>query len=143
MLNIAQAIVIAALCVVPQSTVRRESVDRIEINAYFDEQGREIFTQAIFWDWDGERYQVRAWRMVKEGVPMPSRDWAGGYKMLWDDADTVREVRTPSVVQTWTQHDVEVSERETLPKEQRKELLGVGYDRPSGAMRPITKNDAD
>jgi hypothetical protein len=122
MLNIAQAIVIACLCIVPQSTVLRESVGAIERNFYYDEEGRLVFEQVIFCDIVAGEEEVAAWRLIKDPCIIPKRDWQGGWVATWMDADTVRQVRTGSVRESWTQYDPELVAREKLPNEKRRGL---------------------
>ena len=106
--------------VVPQpSPVLRESVEAIELNSFYDGDGRLVFQQAIFFDGKGD---VIAWRLVKDKAALPKRDWEGGYVATWLDADQVRQVRTGSVRETWTDYDVELEHRETLPQEKRRGL---------------------
>lgn len=53
----------------------RERVDIVETNHFFDYEGRLVFTQRIFYRWDNRacRYQVQAWRLVKDSVdPRPN-----------------------------------------------------------------------
>ena len=128
-----------ALGIAPQSDVVRESVDLIELNHFYDEHGRFIFDQIIFYDWSTaeSRYNVRAWRMVKSPSHLPQRDWRlGGYVVFWQDAEVIRRVRSASFRETWTQYDPELVEREHLPKERRKDLRTVRVDRPSPQSRP-------
>lgn len=107
--------------VVPRDTVTRESVASIEVNSFYDDSGKLVFVQNIFRD----EANVQAWRLVKDASQLPQRDWStGDYSVLWFDGDRLREVRTRSVVESWTQHDRELAERERLPKEQRHELRG-------------------
>jgi hypothetical protein len=136
------AIAIALLSIVPVGgDVTRESCDLIELNHYFDEHARLVFDQVIFYDWDGKRYQVRAWRLVKQEGQVPQRDWANnGYSAMWHDGEELRRMFSRSIRETWTQQggegDPELNEREWLPKERRKELRCVRWDKPSGAIRP-------
>lgn len=114
-----------ALAIVPVQDVARDRVDLVEVNHFFDDQGRKVFDQAIFYDFctATERFQVRAWRLVKDQSQLPERDWEhGGYAILWQDGETVREVRAAMVRETWTQVDVELLEREILPQNKRKGL---------------------
>lgn len=114
-----------ALTILPLSDVARESVDLIELNHYFDQEGRLVFDQVIFYDWsEGDaRYNVREWRLVKNPAQIPSRDWNdGGYRAMWDDGALVRQVRSKSYRETWTQYDPELEAREVLPKESRRTL---------------------
>lgn len=105
--------------------VARESVDLIELNHFYDEQGRLVFDQVIFYDWSSEcaRYNVRAWRLVKTTAQLPQRDWgSGGYVAMWQDGEQFRRLQSKHFCETWTQYDPELHEREHLPKERRHEL---------------------
>jgi hypothetical protein len=136
--------------------VARETVDLVEVNHFYDEQGRLVFDQTIFYDWsaDNGRHMVRAWRLVKNPAQLPQRDWNdGGYVSIWHDGDVLRHVRATSIRETWTQYDPELVEREFLPKEHRKELRVVKVDRtpprtrqphdlPRPASRPAASDTA-
>ncbi len=122
-----------AFGIAPQEDVARESVDLIELNHFYDEHGRLVFDQVIFYDWSAgdSRYHVRAWRLVKNPSQLPQRDWAGGgYSAMWQDGEQIRNIRSKSIRETWTQHDPELVEREYLPKEKRKELRTVSASKP-------------
>ena len=132
---IALSATIVVLGITPQEDVARESVDLIEVNHFYDEHGRLVFDQVIFYDWsqDDARYMVRAWRLVKNPAQLPQRDWkgGGGYLVVWQDGELLRHVRAQSIRETWTQYDPELVEREYLPKERRKELRPVKLTRPA------------
>jgi hypothetical protein len=119
---------LVAFGIAPQEDVARESVDLIELNHFYDEHGRLVFDQVIFYDWSSSesRYNVRAWRLVKNPSQLPQRDWSGGgYSAMWQDGEQIRHIRSKSIRETWTQYDPELVEREYLPKEKRKELKTV------------------
>lgn len=120
-MNIIQAIVIACLCILPApSPVLRDSVCVLEINSYFDDEGRLVFSQLIGWE---DNDTVRFWRLAKEPSHVPSRDWAnGGYRVTFTDGERVRTVTAASFRETWTQWDVELANRSVVPPEQRREL---------------------
>jgi hypothetical protein len=146
---------LALLSILPRESVVRERCDLVEINHFYDEHARLVFDQIIFMDWQdgdrtltgltsgqehssllvkGDRYQVRAWRLIKSPNQLPLRDWEhGGYVTLWQDGEVLRQVRTPHVRESWTQAgavgDPELNEREYLPKERRREL------RPSRVLK--------
>jgi hypothetical protein len=125
-----------ALGIAPQDDAVRESVDLIELNHFYDEHGRLVFDQVIFYDWSaGEaRYSVRAWRLVKNQAQLPQRDWRlGGYSAMWQDGEQIRYIHSKSIRETWTQYDPELVEREYLPKERRRELRTVKMSRPSSS----------
>lgn len=110
-----------ALATVPHETVLHDSADLIEVNAYFDEDGRAVFTQLIFYDWTDGAYRVFAWRMVKHPRCVPVYDAARGcYVSLMREGELIRQVTAPSVRWTWTQHDPEVADRQFLGKCQRR-----------------------
>lgn len=132
-------LVLLLLAILPRDTTVRESVDLIELNHFYDEHGRLVFDQVIFYDWSAgeDRYNVRAWRLIKNHSQIPLRDWRhGGYEARWHDGEQLRQIRSKLIRETWTQYDPELVEREYLPKERRKELRVSVFDRPSGANRP-------
>jgi hypothetical protein len=135
--------IFVGLGVSPREDVARETVDLIEVNHFYDEQGRLVFDQVIFYDWSeaDSRYMVRAWRLVKSPSQLPQKDWkSGGYVALWQDCgqggEVLRRVHSQSIRETWTQHDPELVEREYLPKEKRKELRTVKVTRPVTPATP-------
>lgn len=112
-----------------------ERCDVIEVNAYFDDQAKHVFDQLLLWDWvhDDGRYQLRAWRMVKwnpatkESAPtsqmLPRFDQGRGVWVCeWMDGDVHRRIVAESLRVTQTQYDAELTERDVLPKEHRREL---------------------
>jgi len=135
MVSVTASLTIAAAAVSfqPVESVTSEVVDLIEVNHFYDEQGRLQFDQVIYYDWsepDG-RYQVRAWRMLKSAAQIPRHDRRrNAYVATWYDADQLRRVSAASFRETWTQHDPEMVEREFLPKERRRGFrMGLGGPR--------------
>ena len=129
--------IVVALGLNPTEDVARERVDLMEVNHFYDEQGRLVFDQIIFYDWSPEhsRYMVRAWRMVKNPAQLPERDWRdGGYLTVWQDGEVLRRIRAESIRETWTQYDPELIEREYLPRERRRELRVIKVEKV--AARP-------
>ena len=117
--------IVIACGIAPHEDVARETVDLIEVNHFYDEQGRLVFDQLIFYDWSAEhsRYMVRAWRLVKSSSQLPQQNFpGGGYTSVWHDGELLRSVQAQSMRESWTQYDPELVEREYLPKERRKEL---------------------
>ena len=115
----------SSFAISPREDVASERVDLIEVNHFYDDQGRLVFDQLLFYDWshDDGRYQLRAWRMVKNNTQLPQRNWqSGGYVATWQDGDVLRKISAASTRESWTQYDPELTEREFLPKEKRREL---------------------
>ena len=121
-----------AVCVLlgftPTEHAKVDRVDLVEINHFFDEQGRLVFDQLIFYDWCGvqKRYNVRDWRLLKSPAQIPVRNWKDrDYVAVWHDfkeRDVLRKVVAKMIRETWTQYDPELVEREFLPQEKRREL---------------------
>ena len=109
----------------PVEDVASDRVDLVELNHFYDEKGRLVFDQIIFYDWSpaNNRYNVRAWRLLKTPAQVPYRSWPRGeYVAVWHDGEILRKVRADSLRESWTQYDPELVEREFLPKEKRREL---------------------
>lgn len=109
-----------------------EAVDLIEVNHFYDEQGRLVFDQAIFYEWSQkhDRYMIRAWRLVKNKSQLPQQDHRrGGWLTVWHDGEILRRVWSQSYRESFTQYDPELAERDHLPKEQRRELLNIKIKR--------------
>jgi hypothetical protein len=121
----AVAILFTALGSSGPEVVARDEVDLVEINHFYDENGKHVFDQLIFYDWSAEqsRFQVRAWRLVKSPTQLPQRNWQRGeFEAVWHDGDVLRKIHAFSTRETWTQYDPELIERSSLPREQRREL---------------------
>ncbi|MCA9154400.1 MAG: hypothetical protein R3C99_08655 [Pirellulaceae bacterium] len=128
------AICLAAICLTPVDDVAYDRVDMVEVNHFYDEHGRPVFDQVIFYDWCPvqSRYNVRAWRLLKTPAQVPYRSrQQDGFVAVWYDGDTLRKVKANAMRESWTQHDPELVEREYLPKEQRRELCKLNGKCPS------------
>lgn len=109
----------------PELTLE-DRADVAEVNHFYDEQGRLVFDQAIWWEWSPihERHQCLAWRLIKSPSQLPVPDHErGGFAATWNDGEVIRTVRADSYRETWLQYDPELADREVLPKERRRELL--------------------
>ncbi len=105
--------------------VPTDRVDLIEVNHCYDQRGRLVFDQVLFYHWSStdRRFHVRDWRLLKHPGQLPHKMLGGtDYVAIWLDGDVVRRVVAPSVRETWTQYDPEVVERDRLPKEARRKL---------------------
>lgn len=124
-LTLTMALLCSALGTNPARHVTVDQVEVIEYNHFYDEQGRHVFDQLIFYDWSPRenRYQIRDWRLIKTVSQSPYYDVNRGlYLATWHDGLTLRQVRAAAIRETWTQYDPELLERSVLPKEQRREL---------------------
>jgi hypothetical protein len=127
----------------PQLPHVEDEVDMFEVNHFFDGDGRLIFDQLIFWEINGEHYDVVSWRLIKRPEQMPVSDQRGGYVVVWRDGELMRRVNAATAIETWTQYDPEATSRDVLAKELRRELRqppkAFRNDRPAGAIRPFVR----
>lgn len=117
------------LSLLPDYNIVCTNVDAIELNNYYDENGRHVFSQYIFWKWeegnDGERFYVQDWRLynLKKKQYLPTYDWKRKvYSVNWIDGKHHRKIRSPIFFQSWTQHDPEVEDRKYKPQLKRAKL---------------------
>lgn len=121
-------VLVSVVCLNPTEDIAAERVDLIEINHFYDEKGRLVFDQIIFYDWSAadSRFQVRAWRLLKQPAQIPHRNWKqGNFTAVWYDGPVLRNVRSDTLRETWTQYDPELLEREFLPTEKRRKLRNL------------------
>jgi hypothetical protein len=115
----------------PRDEATVDRVDLVELNHCFDEYGRPAIDQLIFYDWCTTecRFQVRAWRLLKTPAQMPRPDVSGGYMIRWQDGAVLRQIYAKQFRETWTQYDPELTEREFLPKDKRRDLRKLAKSR--------------
>lgn len=109
----------------PRDEPITDHADVIEVNHFYDERGKLVFDQIIFWRWCDVRceHHVMAWRFLKKKEQIPRRDlYRRGFVTVWHDSGTLRRVRSPSLLETWTQFDPEVHDRQFLPQDRRRGL---------------------
>ncbi|MBI1249471.1 hypothetical protein GC197_16725 [bacterium] len=122
---VASILTVASMGASPVETHLVDRVDLIEINHLYDLQGRLVINQLIFYQWDNasQRFQVRAWRLLKTDDQLPRKSWnKDQYICLWRDMNVHRKVYADNVRETWTTYDPEVMERNLFPIENRSEL---------------------
>ena len=118
----------------PPRNVASEHIDLIEVNHYFDGTGKSVFDQLIFYNWDepARRYNVVAWRLLKNPNQLPVRNPRNGrYYSSWHDGKILRVIHADHKMETWTQYDPETRERKFLPKSGRSNLLRIDLRKPS------------
>ena len=128
------------LGLMPTAPVAEDTADVVEVNRFYDEDGRQVFTQLIFWDWiaDQGAFRVFAWRIVKSPDQMPVYDgWRGCYVTQFFDQNTLRRVRAKSRRDTWTQYDPELFDRQFLPQQSRR---GLALETSRAPPAPVTSS---
>ncbi len=117
-----------AICLAsdPPATAITQHVDLIEINHYYDDAGKSVFDQLIYYNWDqhANRFNVCAWRLIKNPNQLPVRQPASGkYMSTWHDDKLLLVVYADRTMESWTQYDPETMERTFFPKENRPDLI--------------------
>lgn len=136
------AALLTAVSLNPIEPATEERVDLMEVNHFYDEHGKLVFDQVIFYDWCEKqcRFNVRAWRLLKKPTQVPRRNWSSGdYVAVWQDGEQLRKVRAATMRESWTQYDPELVERQFLPKDQRRELQKLVVGKPRQRRRPIQR----
>jgi len=61
-------LIFSAVSVIDPIVAIRDRVDKVECNHFYDNNGRHVFDQIIYWDWNEieNRYDVVDWRSEKE-----------------------------------------------------------------------------
>lgn len=100
-----------------------------EDNSFYDEHGKLVFDQNIWWD--GEN--VQAWRLWKKRSTEASYDYQRRrYSSVFMDGERLRRVVSKTKIRSWTQHDPELADRCNLEKEYRRDLLKEPKPEDSG-----------
>jgi len=103
-----------------------QNVDLIEVNHFYDENGKHVFDQLLFKDWSDRagRHQVVDWKLIKSAHHTPQFNHASNrWVLVYHDAGYMRVIYGTYKDESWTQYDPELIERKFLPKEDRKKLL--------------------
>jgi hypothetical protein len=132
------AIAITALLAIPTEERTGLAVDTcqtIDRNTFYDDQGRVVFEQMLFWEVRDEKEVIKDWRLIKEHTPDVVHDFARNeYTLTFHDGDATRVVRAKKYRETHFQHDIELRNRDVLPKEYRTLLQ---------KLRTITPHETD
>lgn len=98
-----------------------ESVDVVELNHFYDGDGKPVLDQLLFYRWNGSRHELIDWRSVKSPACLPVRH-GSRWECFWQDGHRWRRIRCASYRESWTQHDPELADREIMPYDSRQKL---------------------
>lgn len=109
------------------------TVDLAELNHFYDDNGRLVFDQIIFYSWSEveSRMQVREWSLMSTPATAtaPSRCSIPEFRhdlkvyVSYFNHPWFFKIYSRDYAETWTQYDPELAEREILPKEKRQPLF--------------------
>lgn len=106
-----------------------EKVDLIELNHFYDLEGKHQYDQIIFYEWSTEfrRFHVISWNLVEQELSrLPTRrPLQREYVVSWYDRDSrmEREVYSKIFRQTWSQVDPERANKKLIDEKYRVSLL--------------------
>lgn len=102
-----------------------DRVDVVEVNHFYDGQGKLVFCQILWWEWradeDGSAHRIVDWRLMKSSGQLPVRV-DGVWRCQWTDGERLRRVDAWSYRETWTQEDPELVDRLSMPPDQLRKL---------------------
>lgn len=98
-----------------------ESVDVVEVNHFYDGEGKLVLDQLLFYRWNVNCHQLIDWRLIKSPECLPVRH-GGHWECFWRDGHDWRRIRAASYRESWTQWDVELADREFNPVDRRQKL---------------------
>ena len=116
-------LLILAAIIQPGPTI--DSFDLTEHNSYYSPDGRLVFEQMIFYDWDhrNSRFQVAAWRLCGKHKMRIERDEKNRRTIIrFRDTNLSRLIISQIHIRTFTTHDPELRERSFLQKSDRRGL---------------------
>jgi hypothetical protein len=116
-----------------------EVVDMIELNHFFDRNGRHIYDQIIFYERVSAsgQFRVRAWCLVEDRESLNRRpQWNATnnmYHVDWLDSDQsiLRSIRSRLYRESWSQVDPERRDKKVLEERYRLSLVRPSRDRSS------------
>lgn len=96
----------------------------IEKNNFYDGEGRLVFTQLIAWNqYPDGKLHVWFWKMFKDGTKNVTLiELRRGAEIWFDQDGQLVQIRSLSFLESWTQVDVEVLDRECIPQESRPKI---------------------
>lgn len=81
------------------SMLVEDHFSRIEINHRLDENGVEIYTQVIFFDWTGRDWKCQAWKMVEDAYEnLEGKDLENYNKAVDEYVETIADLHIRQAV---------------------------------------------
>ncbi|XZE33591.1 hypothetical protein SH501x_004380 [Pirellulaceae bacterium SH501] len=117
-----------------------ERVDLIELNHFYDPQGRHVYDQVIFYNRHpgSGKFQVRAWCLVEDRESLNRRPIyqveTGFYRVDWLDSDlqVLRRIESRLHRESWSHVDPE-----RVDKKKYDERLRLSLTQPPKRRKPM------
>ena len=108
-----------------------ESVDAIELNHFYDQAGKPIYDQVIFYEKAPEtgRFRVRGWCLVDDKQELTRRpiksETTGLYHVDYYDTDAklFRHIKSRIIRESWSQTDPEREDKKHFHESLRRSLI--------------------
>jgi hypothetical protein len=107
-------IALIALLSIPLSLTTHEHVDAIERNHFYDQRGRLVYDQVIFWERTPAtgRFQVRAWTLADDNLltnrrPVQNDNGLYSCEIVDSSERLTRRIVSRVYRESWTQVDPE------------------------------------
>lgn len=98
------------------------TVDIVEVNHFYNDEGRPVWCQAIFWEWEpvDSEYHARDWVFVDQKPFADVKRRPDGGAVVYVPSEVpggqvVREIRGRLYRESWTQFDREAADRYRSP----------------------------
>ena len=118
---------------------RIDEVEVLELNHFFDENGKHVFDQLIFWaTYPKADLHVRGWRLVKSKSMIPKKR-GDKWETRWERNGVKYVVTARGFKETKTAFDPELRDRKAIPKDKRNNLFSGGAklsSRSQGERQP-------
>ena len=113
------------------SLVLEEEVDLMELNHFYDDCGRHVYDQIIFYEWgaDLREYHVRAWCLISCDEKGQNQIWHTHFDdrchVRWFDRDQrqFRQIHSNYFRETWSNIDPERANKKKLDERLRTALI--------------------
>jgi hypothetical protein len=121
------ALLISLAVVRSDFNTTHDHCDLAELNSFHDCNGRHVYDQVIFYEWNPSlnRYHVRAW-VLSDGDKQPQRDYRTGLyvtKYTERDSNLERVITSTHYRRSWSQIDPERDNKRLLPENERHALI--------------------
>lgn len=130
-MGISVLLTVLALGIIPHSPIISDTFDRVEINRYHDDNGRFVFEQLIFYDWDsyGGRFRCEGFLLAKDDQRDKVSYSVEGNSIILNGGGEIRNIKFKSLHRSWTQYDVEMELRKPDDKKYRRGLTDGSFKR--------------
>jgi len=116
------------LLVIGNQFVAHDHCDLVELNHFFDAQGRNVYDQVIFYEWSAEHsvYHVRSWLIVEDSSRLPRRNYSNNlYHIRYTERESKIErlITSTHFRESWTHFDPERDNKRLLDERLRHGLI--------------------